>query len=56
MKRARYFRPGKSWIIVEILETLYKHYRVRPMEWSGVIRENLVVAAEDIEFIAQDRF
>jgi len=56
MKRARYLRPGKSWILVEILEKFHTAYRVRPMEWSGVIKENLVVSAEYIEFIISDRF
>ena len=54
MKRARYLRPGKSWILVEILEKFHTAYRVRPMEWSGVIKENLVVSAEYIEFIISD--
>jgi hypothetical protein len=53
--QARYICPDKSWILVNVLEKIGTLYRVYPVDWIGVEKEELYVPENLLEFIITDR-
>ena len=55
MTKARYVMPDGSWILVDVLEKKDDLYRVMPVEWVGINREEFYAPVSSLEFLHQDR-
>ena len=55
MTKARYVMPDGSWILVDVLEKKDDLYRVMPVEWVGINREEFYASVSSLEFLHQDR-
>ena len=55
MTKARYVMTDGSWILVDVLEKKDDLYRVMPVEWVGINREEFYASVSSLEFLHQDR-
>lgn len=55
MTKARYIMPDGSWILVDVLEKSEDLYRVIPVEWIGISREEFYAPVSKLEFLQPER-